>query len=109
MLLILGTIRNTNLSGKNTVILCVETNNHCNLQGYHTYGSIQKVIYDLHRVTEKMNIVYKIKGRKANWIGHMLRRNCLVKHVIEQKIQGMRRRGRRCYQLLDDLKKERRY
>jgi len=109
MFLILGTIRNTNLSGKNTVILCVETSNHCNLQRYHTYGSIQNVIYDLHRITEKMNIVYKIKRRKANWIGHILRRNCLLKHVIEGKIQGMRRRGRRCYQLLDDLKKERRY
>jgi hypothetical protein len=56
-----------------------------------------------------MNIVYKIKHRKANWIGHILRRNCLLKYVIEGKIQGTRRRGRRCYQLLNDPKKERKY
>jgi len=37
---------------------------------------------------------------KANWIGHILRGNCLLKHVIEGNIEGMievtRRRGRRC-------------
>jgi hypothetical protein len=42
-----------------------------------------------------------------------LRRNCLVKHVIEGKIEGrmevMRRRGRRRKQILDDLKKMRGY
>jgi hypothetical protein len=39
-----------------------------------------------------------------------LRRNCLLKHVIEGKIKGrievMGRRGRRCKQLLDDLKEK---
>ena len=29
-----------------------------------------------------------LKRRKANWIGHMLRRNCLLKDVIERKIEG---------------------
>jgi hypothetical protein len=28
------------------------------------------------------------KKKKANWIGHILRRNCLLKHVIEGKIEG---------------------
>jgi hypothetical protein len=37
----------------------------------------------LHRVKEERNIVHTIKRRKANWIGHILRRNCLLKHVIE--------------------------
>jgi hypothetical protein len=37
----------------------------------------------LHRVKEDRNIVHTIKRRKANWIGHILRRNCLLKHVIE--------------------------
>ena len=50
---------------------------------------------------------------KANWIGHILRRNCLLKHVIEGKIKGemevTRRRGRRCKKLLDDLKDRRGY
>jgi len=31
-------------------------------------------------------ILHTIKRTKATWIGHMLRRNCLLKHVIEGKI-----------------------
>jgi hypothetical protein len=31
---------------------------------------------------------YDKKRRKANWIGHILRRNCLVKHVIETRAKG---------------------
>ena len=49
------------------------------------------------RVNEQRNILHKIRKRKANWIGHILRRNCLVKQVIEGKIKGemevTRRRG----------------
>jgi hypothetical protein len=41
----------------------------------------------LHRVEER-NILHAIKRRKANWIGHILSRNCLLKHVIEGKLQG---------------------
>jgi hypothetical protein len=29
------------------------------------------------------------EGSWANWIVHMLHRNCLLKHVIEGKIQGV--------------------
>jgi hypothetical protein len=25
----------------------------------------------------------------ANWVGHILRRNCLLKHVIEGQIEGI--------------------
>jgi hypothetical protein len=28
----------------------------------------------------------KIKRRKVNWIGHIVRRNCLPKHVIEGNV-----------------------
>jgi hypothetical protein len=67
----------------------------------------------LHRVKEERNIVHTIKRRKANWIDHILRRNCLLKHVIEGKLEGwiemMGRRGRRCKQVLYDLKGKRRY
>jgi hypothetical protein len=67
----------------------------------------------LHRVKEERNIVHTIKRRKANWVGHILRRDCLLKHVIEGKLKGRTemtgRRGRRCKQLLDDLKEKRRY
>jgi len=54
-----------------------------------------------------------LRKRKAKWIGHILRRNCLLKHVIEGKIKGemevTRRRGRRRRKLLDDLKERRGY
>ena len=33
------------------------------------------------RVNEQRNILHEIRKRKANWIGHILRRNCLLKHV----------------------------
>jgi hypothetical protein len=58
-------------------------------------------------------LLYGIRKRKANWIGHILRRNCLLKQVIEGKIQGeievARRRGRRRKKLLDGLKDRRGY
>ena len=40
------------------------------------------------RVNEQRNILREIRKRKANWIGHILRRNCLLKQVIEGKIEG---------------------
>jgi len=65
------------------------------------------------RVNEQRNILHEIRKRKANYIGHILRRNCLLKHVIEGKIKGdtevARRRGRRRKKLLDDLKDRRGY
>jgi replicative superfamily II helicase len=42
----------------------------------------------LQRVKEERNIVHRIKRRNANWIGHILHRNCFLKHVIEGKIEG---------------------
>ena len=65
------------------------------------------------RVKEQRNILHEISKRKANWIGHILRRNCLLQRVTEGKIQGgievTGRRGRRCRKLLDDLKERRGY
>jgi hypothetical protein len=47
------------------------------------------------------------------WIGHILRRNCLLQRVIAGKIKGgievTGRRGRRRRNLLDDLKDRRGY
>jgi hypothetical protein len=40
------------------------------------------------RVKKQRNILHEISKRKANWIGHILRRNCLLQHVIEGKIKG---------------------
>jgi hypothetical protein len=60
------------------------------------------------RVNEQRNILQKIRKQKANWIGHILRRNCLLKHVIEGNIKGemevASRPRRRRKKPLDDLK-----
>ena len=41
-----------------------------------------------YRVKEDRNILHTIKRRKANWIGHILHRNWLLKCVVEVKIEG---------------------
>jgi hypothetical protein len=65
------------------------------------------------RVKEQRNILHEISKRKSNWFGHILRRNCLLRLVIEGKIKGgievTGRRGRRRRKLLDDLKERRGY
>jgi hypothetical protein len=56
-------------------------------------------------VKEDWAILHAIrKKRKANRIGCILHRNCLLKHVMEGRIEVPGRRGRRRKQLLDDLK-----
>ena len=64
----------------------------------------------LHRVKETRNVLRTKKGRKAGWIGDILRRNCPIKHVIEGKREGRievkRRRRRRRKQLLYDIKEK---
>jgi hypothetical protein len=42
----------------------------------------------LHSVKEERNILHRIKRRNANWTGHILRRNCLIKHVIKERYMG---------------------
>jgi hypothetical protein len=41
-----------------------------------------------HSVKEQNNILHTIKRGKANWIDHILHRDCLLEHVIERKIRG---------------------
>jgi hypothetical protein len=40
------------------------------------------------RVKEQRNILHEIRKRKANRMGHILRRNCLLQRAIEGKIKG---------------------
>jgi hypothetical protein len=65
------------------------------------------------RVKEQRNILHEMHKRKAHWIGHILRRNCLLQRVTEGKTQrGIEvtgRQGRRRRKLLDDLKERRGY
>jgi hypothetical protein len=60
----------------------------------------------LRRVKEERNILRTLKQRRASWIGHSLRRNCLTKHVTEGNIDGKRTRVWRSKQLLDDPKEK---
>ena len=41
----------------------------------------------LQRVKEERNILHTVTRRKGNWIGHILHRNCLLKHIIEGNIE----------------------
>jgi hypothetical protein len=68
----------------------------------------------LHRVKKERNSLHKIKKkRKSSWIGHILRRDCHLKLIIEGKIEGvikvMERQRRRCRKQLDNFKETRGY
>jgi len=39
----------------------------------------------LHRVKEERGILRSIERRRAEWIGHSLRRDCLLKHFTDMK------------------------
>jgi hypothetical protein len=65
------------------------------------------------RVKKQRNILHEISKRKANQIGYILRRNCLLRQVIKGNIKGgikvKGRRGRRRRKLVNDLKERRGY
>jgi len=39
----------------------------------------------LQRVKGERNVLHTIKRRKVNWVGHTLRGNCRIKHVIKER------------------------
>ena len=65
------------------------------------------------REKEQRNILHEVSKRKTNWIGHILRRNCLLQWVVERKIKGgievTGRRGRRRKKLLNDPRERKGY
>jgi hypothetical protein len=85
------------------------------------WGRMEKISWTDHvrnkdvllTVKEQRNILHEVRKRKANWIGHILRRNCLLQRVTEGKIQGglevTGKQERRRRKLLDDLKERRGY
>ena len=60
-----------------------------------------------HRVKGERNILHTLKGKDANWIGRIVRRNRLLKHVLEGEEEGRMevkgRLGGRCRQLMAAL------
>ena len=70
----------------------------------------EKVTNDqvLDRIGDKRTPINNILRRKANWIGHFLRRNCILHDGIEgqmTEVKGVRKRRRTL--LLDDLRNRR--
>ena len=37
------------------------------------------------RVKEQRNILHEIRKRKANWISHILRKNCLLQRLLKER------------------------
>ena len=44
-----------------------------------------------------------IKKRKRNCLGHWLRRNCLLMDALEGMVNGKKVRGRKRYQMIDNI------
>ena len=63
----------------------------------------------LQRVQRERNIAQTVKSRKAVWMGHILRRNCLMQHFIKGNIKGTGIRRRIPKQLVHDFQKKRGY
>jgi hypothetical protein len=67
----------------------------------------------LQRDKAERNILHTVKRMKVNWIGHILRRNCLLEHIIEGNVEGRMevtgRLERRRKQILGDVKEKRGY
>ena len=58
-------------------------------------------------IGEKRTLLNNIPRRKANWIGHIMRRNCLLYDAIEGEMteaKGVARRRRIRTHILDDLR-----
>jgi hypothetical protein len=55
----------------------------------------------LHRIKKERNFTQTIQRRRANWIGHILRSDCILKHVVEGKIEVTGRRRRNRHLLVD--------
>ena len=69
-------------------------------QGQSGLGVAWEIIWTCHvrnevlkRVKDARNILCLIQRGKANWIGHSLHRNCLLKRVIDVKAEGNKNYG----------------
>ena len=55
----------------------------------------------------KRTLLNDILRRKVNWIGHILRRSCLLHDAVEGQMTEVKGIGRRKTQHLDDLRNRR--
>ena len=73
------------IAGLNTNLCFNSVNVNVPLNLYMCHVRNEEVLLT---VNEHRNMLHEIRKRKANWIGHILRRNCLLQQVIEGKIKG---------------------
>jgi len=52
-------------------------------------------MYGCTKISLELEVLHEIGKLKANWIGHILHRNCLLQQVIEGKINGGDRSDRK--------------
>ena len=57
----------------------------------------------LERMGEGRIMLELIRKRKRNWLGHWLKRNCLLKDALEGMVNRKMVRGRRRYQMIDNI------
>ena len=74
-----------------------------------TFYVFHFIILILERKEEMRTLLNNILRRKANWFGHILRRNCILHDATDGQMTEVKRVGRRRTQLLDDLRNRRRY
>ena len=57
----------------------------------------------LERVGEGRIMLELIRKRKRNWLGHWLRRNCLLKDALEGMVNVKKFRGSGRYQMIENI------
>ena len=67
------------------------------------------LFYKLNRLSEFSNRIGFQELSSLSFIGHILRRNCLLRDAIEGHMAEVKGVGRRTTQLLDDLRNRRKY
>ena len=60
----------------------------------------------LKQVAESRKLLQVVINRKKNWIGHVVRHDCLLRDVIEGRMEGKRCRGRPRMGMIDELKEK---
>ena len=78
-------------------------NLRCGYGKGHSEMDRQINIVVLERVGEERIMLELIKKRKRNYLCHWLRRNYLLKDALEGMVNGKNVRGRRIYQLIDNI------
>jgi len=63
----------------------------------------------LERVGERRKLLQAVQKRKSNWLGHVLRRQCLQRDMLEGSVEGRLKRGRLRRKIIDDMKQEKNY